>query len=259
MKTTRKHLPFWFFLLVWAWKSSSLVQAQSDTTYTGNITVRTQASVNALRNTLAGKTRINGNLTIGYIFSRGYFTQSNITDLSPLGNIVRITGNLRIEQNGSLDSLTDLNTLQSIGSFEVYSNRELTDVGYFSSLQSIGGDFRVSGNRELTDVGYFSSLQSIGGDFRVSGNRELTDVGYFSSLQSIGGDFRVSGNRELTDLRDFPSLQSIGGYFYVDSNYELTDLGDFPVLQSIENCLNGGKDFFGYSNWKKVTISKKNT
>ena len=33
----------------------------------------------------------------------------------------------------------------------------------------------------------------------------------------------------------------------------------YRIITSLENCLNGGKDFFGYSNWKKVTISKKNT
>ena len=218
--------------------------------HTGDITVTTQAAVDALSTTLAGKTRINGNLTIG--------SSSDITDLTPLSNIGRITGYLDIQQNGVLVNLNDLDSLQSIGGyFLVYNNRELTDLGdfpdlqtigglfyvrenskltdlgYFPVLQTIGGYFRVQSNDSLTDLGDFPVLQSIGGYFRVNSNSELTDLGYFSALQTIGGNFDVGFNGPLTDLGDFPALQSIGGYFRVQSNDSLTDLGDFPVLQSI--------------------------
>ena len=205
---------------------------QIKVTYRGDITATTQAEVNALNTTLAGKTIINGNLTIGYT---GYSSsRSNITDLTPLRNMSHITGNLRIERNRSLDSLTDLNTLQSIGGyFRVSGNLDLTDLGDFPVLDSIGGYFDVSGNSALTDLGDFPVLDSIGGDFRVWSNSELTDLGDFPVLQSIGGYFRVSYNRELTDLGDFSSLQSIGGYFRVFFNDKLTTLGNFPALQTI--------------------------
>ena len=229
MKTTRKHLPFWFFLLVWVWKSSSLVQAQSDTTYTGDITVTTQVQVNALRNTLADKTRINGNLTIG-----STFTRSNITDLMPLSNITDITGKLIIRNNGQLDSINDLNNLQTIGdSLWVSGNNQLTTLGNFSALQSIGGSFTVD-NSELTTLGNFSNLQSIGGYFNVNNNDKLTTLGDFSVLQSIGGYFNVNNNDKLTTLGDFSNLQTIEKYFSVNNNDKLTTLGDFSNLQTIE-------------------------
>ena len=66
-------------------------QSQSDTIYTGNITV--EAQVNALNTTLAGKTSIDGSVTI-----RG----SDITDLTPLSSIVRITRNFEVRFNDSL-------------------------------------------------------------------------------------------------------------------------------------------------------------
>ena len=250
MKTTRKHLPFCLFLLVLVW-GSSLVQAQiqSDTTYTGNIAVNTQAQVNALRNTLAGKTIIDGNVTI---------VGSDITDLAPLGSIVRITGYFSVSRNRELTDLGDFPVLQTIGgyflvrnndlltdlgdfpvlqtiggSFGVSRNRELTDLGDFSALQTIGESFNVNSNDSLTTLSNFPSLQSIGGRFEVGINSKLTDLGDFPVLQSIGGNFRVNSNSELTDLGDFPVLDSIGGYFSVSRNRELTDLGDFPVLQSI--------------------------
>ena len=203
--------------------------------HTGDITVTTQAEVDALRTTLAGKTRINGNLTIG--------SSSDITDLTPLSNIGRITGYLDIQQNGVLVNLDGLDSLQSIGGyFRVWSNSELTDVGDFSVLQTIGGYFQVNNNDSLTDLGGFPVLQTIGGYFRVQSNDSLTDLGDFPVLQSIGGYFRVNSNSELTDLGDFPVLQTIGGVFVVVSNSKLTDLGDFPVLQSV------GGDFRVFGN-----------
>ena len=114
MKTTRKQLPFYIFLLVLVWKSSSLVQAQSNT-YTVDIFVNTQAEVNTLDSILAGKTIIDGNVTIG---------GRDITDLTPLSSIVRITGNFEV-----------LNYSWYL------RNGELTSLGYFPSLRSIGGKF----------------------------------------------------------------------------------------------------------------------
>ena len=229
MKTTRKHLPFYLFLLVLVWKSSSLVQAQSDTTYTGSITVTTQAEVDTLRNTLAGKTIIDGNLTIGHSFY-----PSDITDLTPLGSIVRIMGEFSVAFNNKLTDLGDFPVLQSIGgNFSVAHNDSLTDLGDFPVLQSIGGNFSVAHNDSLTDLGDFPVLQSIGGGFGVNRNSKLTNLGDFPVLDSIGGDFLVSINTDLTNLGDFPVLQTIGGGFLVSINSKLTNLGDFPVLQTI--------------------------
>ena len=119
--------------------------------YQGNITVTTQAQVNALRDTLAGKTTIRGNLTIGYTDNGS--TRSNITDLTPLRNIVRVTGNLNIQQNAQLVNLNDLNNLQTIGGvFNVNNNEQLTTLGDFSELMSIGkANVYVPSESQLTD------------------------------------------------------------------------------------------------------------
>ena len=233
LKRIKKILLITFFVL-----QAMFVQAQGDTTYAGNITVTSQAAVDALRTTLAGKTRINGNLTIqGYI---DFTSLSNITDLSPLRNITHITGHVLIQQNSRLDSLTDLNNLQTIGgNFSMRNNDTLTTLGNFSVLQSIGGEFIVQNNDTLTTLGNFSVLQSIGHfsvyvrGFSVYNNDQLTSLGNFPALQTIGGGFSVYNNDQLTSLGNFPALQTIGGGFGVRNNRELTDVGDFPVLQSI--------------------------
>ena len=249
MKKTRKHLPFYLLLLVLVWASSFVqAQSQSDTTYTGNITVTTQEQVNALRSTLAGKTRIDGNLTIGYHdwyinryrgYTNLYNSRIDITDLSPLGSIVRITGSFYVNNNDSLTDLGSFPVLQSIGGyFKIYDNDKLTDVGDFPVLDSIGGYFEVRRNFQLTDLGDFPILKSIGGNFNVTLNYQLTNLVWFPSLRSIGGYFKVSNNWKLTDLGDFPILKSIGGYFNVTLNYQLTNLVWFPSLRSIGGYFN---------------------
>ena len=210
------------------------IQAQSDTTYTGNITVTTQAQVDALGNTLAGKTRINGNLTIGYTLVRDSLSSSNITNLTPLSNIVHIMGGVWIQQNGQLVNFTGLDSLQTIGEyFRVRSNDQLTTLGDFPALDSIGENFNVNNNTELTTLGVFSDLQSVGGVFSVWQNSNLSTLGDFPELQSIGEFFNVQSNDRLLAPGNFPVLQSIGGYFNVNSNDTLTTLGDFPALQTI--------------------------
>ena len=180
---------------------------QLGTTHTGNVSVTTQAQVNALRTSLkAGATRIVGNVTIGP--EEG---ESNISDLSPLTAITEITGNLVVRNNPDLPNLMGLNQLQSIGDgFLVFSNATLTSLGNFITLQSIGDFFSVSSNASLTSLENFSTLQSIGGSFRVSNNSALTSLGDFPTLQSIGGYFYVYGNNVLTSLGGFPMLASIG-------------------------------------------------
>ena len=229
LKRIRKALFITFFVV-----PTIFIQAQSDTIYTGSITVTTQAEVDTLSTTLAGKTIIDGNLTIGYTLVRDSLSSSNITNLTPLSNIVHITGGVWIQQNGQLVNFTGLDSLQTIGGFfRVNSNAKLTTLGDFPALDSIGGDFLVFRNGELTTLGDFSALQSIGGKFHVSYNDQLRTLGDFLVLNSIEEDFEVFNNDQLTTLGDFPALDSIGGLFNVDNNPILRSIGDFPELQTI--------------------------
>ena len=219
LKRIQKSLLIVFFAV-----QTIFIQAQSDTTYTGNITVTTQAEVDTLSTTLAGKTIIDGNLTIGYTLDRDSPSSSNITNLTPLGNIVHITGGVWIQQNGQLVNLTGLDSLQTIGGyFRVAVNYQLTTLGYFPVLQTIEGYFSVFDNAELTTLD-FPVLQSIGGYFEVFNNNQLTTLGNFSTLDSIGGYFSVNSNDQLVTLGNFPNLTSIGvGERYLFSLDEFRD------------------------------------
>ena len=201
---------------------------QLGTTHTGDVSVTTQAQVNALRTSLTGTTRIVGNLTIG-----PKEETSNISDLSPFAAITDITGNVIVQNNPDLPNLMGLNQLQTIGgSFEV------------------GGRY-IDGNASLTSLGDFTALQTIGGHFGVYRNPFLASLGDFTALQTIGGSFEIGGiwrtgmgeidigNDALTSLGDFTALQTIGGSFVVHANNTLTSLGGFPMLASIGSDQHG--------------------
>ena len=194
LKKIEKILLITFFAL-----QTMLIQAQGDTTHTGNITVTTQAEVDALNNTLAGKTTIDGNVFIGYGLADDTL-RSYITDLTPLSNVSHITGTLFIRRNGSLVNLNGLTHLQTIGGnfrigaiFTENSNPQLTTLGDFPALQSIGGFFQVTNNDTLTTLGDFPVLQTIGGELIISGNSTLETIGDLSALTSIRGGFKHSG------------------------------------------------------------------
>ena len=142
-------------------------------TYLGDITVRTQAELNALFATLISIDTIDGDLTIGYTDTG---STSDITDLTILGNMAHITGNLIIQQNGQLVNLTGLNNLQTVGGyFQVNDNDRLTALD-FSKLQTTGGYFSVTNNDALTTLGGFPALASIGvGTVSVPSEGQSTD------------------------------------------------------------------------------------
>ena len=198
-------------------------------TYLGDITVSTQAELNALFTTLISIDTIDGDLTIG---STDTGSTSDITDLTILGNIVHITGNLIIEQNGELVNQKSLTNLQTIGGyFQVNDNARLTALN-FSKLETIGGYFSISNNARLTAFD-FSKLQTIGGYFQVNDNDGLTAFD-FSKLETIEGYFAVQNNDGLTSFGNFTKLQIVEGYVDVNNNDRLTTLGNFSKLETIE-------------------------
>ena len=198
-------------------------------TYLGDITVRTQAELNALFVALISIDTIDGDLTIGYTDTG---STSDITDLTILGNMAHITGNLIIQQNGQLVNLTGLNNLQTIGGyFQVDDNSRLTALN-FSKLQTIGGYFQVNDNAQLTAFD-FSKLETIEGNFNVHVNNRLTTLD-FPALQTIEGSFQVNNNDGLTSFGNFTKLQIIEGYVDVSNNDRLTTLGNFSKLETIE-------------------------
>ena len=97
-------------------------------TFIGNVILASQAQVNEW---LPCFSTIQGNLTI---------MGSNINDLSPLANILKITGNMQIVTNPVLNSLNGLENLAEVGgSWSMYYNFQLSDCCAIDDLLEANG------------------------------------------------------------------------------------------------------------------------
>ena len=105
--------------------ASTFVHAQ---THVGNLTLTTQAQVNAFN-----YTEVTGDLEI---------TGADISDLSPLSGVTTIGGWLNIWQNPLLQTIDAFNSLTSVGAtILIDSNGAMTSFTGFSALQTVGNVF----------------------------------------------------------------------------------------------------------------------
>lgn len=188
-------------------------------TYTGDVTIARTSDADVI----ADKCRIDGNVKIN---------GSSLTNLSVLADVVEITGNLDIENNDALASLTGTEELASVdGYIWVGYNDVLTSVDGFPSLNSVG-DLIIEENTVATGIGGFSRLQTISGKLAISNNSSLKVISEFPHLASISKDVQINGNDALIKLPSFKSLTSIGGYLQIKQNDALTALSGFEALET---------------------------
>ena len=140
--------------------------------------------------------------------------------LSGFAVLKRIDGNLLIQDNNVLTSLSDFAALNSVGgfiqiggssSFYPPRNRNLITVSGFDALTRIEGDFIIQNNDALTSISGFSVLNSVGGTIQIgdspssfsSGNLNLMTVSGFDALTRIEGDLFIQRNTTLTTISGF--------------------------------------------------------
>ena len=195
-----------YLLLVFLLCSNSLpILAQNPCMSIGTIT--SQAALDQLG---APGGRLDGVSCLSGLFIGESNKDSDITDLSPLRNITRISGFVTIRET-RLTNLNGLTQLQRVErDFSVKGNPNMSSLGHFSSLQNIEGNFRVTENQSLQYLGSFPALDKITGSFVVHNNNKLQSLGVFASLDSIGKQFKVTGNDLLESLGSFSTLKSIG-------------------------------------------------
>src|SRR5690606_16521293 len=131
----------------------------------GNVSLTSQAQIDAFATNYPNCTEVSGNLTI---------QGANITDLTPLSNLTSIGGYLEIYHNSSLINLDELSNLTSVGGYlDIYDNSNLTNLDGLSNLTSLGGHLYISNNSNLTNLNGLSNLTSIGGYLAIESNPSL--------------------------------------------------------------------------------------
>jgi hypothetical protein len=183
---------------------------------------------------LAGYTGITGSLTI---------RETNLPNLAWLSSLTFVGGNLNIEYNSALTSLTGLEGLTSIsGSLSIWDNSTLTTLAALESLTAVQGNLVIRDNPSLTDLTGLESLIAIGGGLFIIENNVLASLNMLNSLTSIGGWLSISSTRALVNLVGLEGLTSVGGYLEIGNNYALTSLTGLDNLNSV-----GGLVISGYN------------
>lgn len=248
--------------------NSTIGISNLDTCPTGDITITSQADIDAL----AGCTEITGDLTIdGVNITDGAET---ITDLSPLNDLTNITGNILI---ASLPEVTALPTFESLtqinGSYVIFALPLLT------SLPNVPNQAVINGNLQFTSLPLITELPAglsqittinAGSDFEDNpgnqGNLNLSQLNGITSypnfdnlteingllslsqlpldtlpslpnLTTLNNGIQIFANANLTSLTGFNSITNFGGTVDIQSNAALTTMNAFNGITSAEQFL----------------------
>lgn len=188
---------------------------------TGGITFSTQADIDNFQINYPNCTEIEGDVSI---------SGDGITNLTGLGNLVQINGDLSIYGNDSLINLSGLNGLTIMGGDLTMSiNPQLTNLLGLNGLKSIGGSI-VLNYTSLIDLSGLASLVYVGGDIQFTSNWGLTSLTGLENLSSIGGNLFIHGNSNLQSITGLMSLKSINGPLIIEWNPLLTDLSGLDSI-----------------------------
>jgi len=185
--------------------------------------------------TLGGELIIAGNTA--------FFT--TLSGLNPLLNAVG--GNLHIENNAGLTSLTGLGNIASVGGdLRISLNPGLTNLSGLGGITSIGGSLNIDGAGLTSLNGLSPMLTSIPGSLSIGfssfGSTALTTLNGLGNITSIGGALSITGN-PLSNLNGLsPLLTSIPLGIGIALNPNLTSLTGLNHIASA-----GSLEFF-YNN-----------
>jgi hypothetical protein len=155
----------------------------------------------------------------------------------------RIDGDLVLQDNATLQTLSGLDSLEEVGgNVAIVRNDALVSVDLGGPLISIGGGFYMDDNFYCADVTLPASLETIGGDFwfRLSAVTALTIP---AALRFVGGSFYFDFNMGPTELQLPDSLEEIGKSLIVVSCNSLQTIHLPAGLTRIGgDCLISGND-----------------
>ena len=183
-----------------------------------NVTLTSQAQVNAF----AG-TSITGSLAI---------SGSDINDLLPLSSLTSVGGDLYIESNPALTSLSGLDALTSVGgSLLIANNLLLTSLAGLDALTNFGGNLSIILNFRLESISGLGGVNSSVGTLYIENNQLLTSLTGLDNITSVDGNLEIVANNSLTSLTGLGNITSVSGYLRINSNRSLTEFCSlFPLL-----------------------------
>jgi len=199
------------------------IQAQCPT---AAVVLATQAEVNAFPTTYPSCDTIPDGIDLKIM-------GADITDLSPLSQLISVEAILEIKACPLLTNLTGLNNLTTVGNdaldgFILRDLPALTNLSGLSSLTKVTGEFTIRTCNALTDLTGLNNVDTANGSLIIRDNANLTTLSGLESLVHIGETLELVQNYALTSVAALSNVNTIvggpeGGIF-MEANTVLTNL-----------------------------------
>jgi len=154
------------------------------------------------------------------------------------GGLLAVDGNLTLSGDAYQIDLSQLGCVCEVsGDVRVLSNPALLSLEGLDQLERIGGDLQVQYNPLLERAEGLGALTSIGGDVLVTENEALAWLTGLSAVASIGGELRVEDNPALLYLYGLEAVVSVGGALTIRDNSvleQITGLGALTDCASLD-------------------------
>lgn len=158
---------------------------------------------------------------------------ADISDLSPLTNLVSVGGRLSVRENAALTTLSGLENLSSVGgTFSVFNNPELASLSALESLSTVV-DLNITSNPLLLSLAGLEGLTSIVSTLQISDNAALQSISGLQNLESVGEIIRIAYNASLLSLVGLENVSSVGFDLQISHNDALLSLVGLDNIVSV--------------------------
>jgi len=163
---------------------------------------------------------------------------TELADLTDLAGLHAVGGDLTVEGNDFLKSLSGLEGVKHIGDdLQIVRNTSLVDLTGLESLREVSGDVVITGNVSLLDVRQLSGLGAVGGLISIRDNPLLASLIGFSGVATVGGSVLIERNGSITTLAGFEKLLSVGQILSIRDNASLETLLGINQLSSAQGIV----------------------
>lgn len=160
----------------------------------------------------------------------------DITDLSPLSDLIEVRGKLTIGDNPLLESLNGL-SLEIMEHFTLKSNSALSTLDGLETFRIVRGWFVIEDNDGLLDLEGISQMEYAGA-FELNDNHAFTHLPSFQNFEM--DQLTISNNANLLEIDG-------QGFTPTNTDAGASISGNFS-LETVKNCLDWNSEYTSISN-----------
>lgn len=215
-------------------------------TFTGDVTLTTQAEVDAFgangyqafegilnieESSPGNITSLEPLLSLNFVANLGINKNSALTSLNGLNNITTIGEDLHLEENNQLTNLEGLGNLNSIGSLDLSFNDALINLDGLSSNLSVREGILLQHNTAITNLDGLIGITSL--DYiSINGQSSLTNIEGLRNLTSVRRIW-IEANTLLTNLDGLRNINSMIDKLKIWQNHALANVNGLSNIISI--------------------------